>query len=191
MKTSRAFTLVETMIAITILTLAISGAFLAANSSLLAAETSRDQLAASFLAQEGIEYLRAMRDDYYLSAYRTGGANVSSTAWSNFLSAAAPCRGSTCMLDPAQGMGVGPGLSLVSCSGANCLPLYRDANGYNEQNRGSKTPFTRTVRLADVSGAPVDPLGNPVDIRIVSTVSWSFHGVPYSVTASSHLTPWQ
>ncbi|MDP2651914.1 MAG: prepilin-type N-terminal cleavage/methylation domain-containing protein, partial [bacterium] len=71
--TSRGFTLIETMVAITILTLAISGSFFTANSAIVAAETASDQLTASYLAQEGIEYVRLMRDNEYLAAYSVGG----------------------------------------------------------------------------------------------------------------------
>lgn len=80
----RGFTLVETMVAITIVTLAITAALFSANSSLVAANIARDQLTASYLAQEGIEKVRLQRDNQYLVAY--GGANASAVAWANFLS---------------------------------------------------------------------------------------------------------
>ena len=52
------FTLVETLIAISIVTIAISGPMLSASRALIAANIARDQLTASYLAQEGIEYVR-------------------------------------------------------------------------------------------------------------------------------------
>jgi len=86
MKNKKGFTLVETMVAITILTLAISGAFMTANSAIVAAEVARDQLTASYMAQEGIEYVRLMRDNDYLAAYKSNTATASSVGWNNFLS---------------------------------------------------------------------------------------------------------
>ncbi len=181
------FTLIETMVAITILTLAIAGPLFTASRAIVAAQISRDQLTASYLAQEGIEYVRAMRDNAYLSAYQAGGANVSTTAWDTFLNASInQCRATTCTLDPSRNMGSGSGMSLSPCSGSSCVSLYvtqlsNGTYGYTQQG-GTATPFTRTVQAIDVSSS---------DERIVSTVSWSFHGTLYSVTISDHLTPWQ
>lgn len=182
----RGFTLIETMVAVTILTLAIAGPLVTANRAILAARISRDQLTASYLAQESIEYVRAMRDKEYLLAYQAGGANVSTTAWSNFLNASVnQCRATVCTLDPSRNMGSGIGMALAPCSGS-CAPLYltqlsNGTYGYTQQS-GIATPFTRTVQVVDVSGS---------DERVVSNVSWSYHGTPYSVTIYDHLTPWQ
>ncbi len=187
-RTSRGFTLIETMIAVTILTLSVAGPLVTANRSIVAARISRDQLSASYLAQEGIEYVRAMRDNAYLAAYQAGGTTVSSTAWSNFLTASInQCRAATCTLDPSQPMGSGSGFSLVPCSGSSCTPLRltqlaNGTYGYTQQSGGTATPFTRTIQAIEVS---------PTDERIVSTVSWSYHGIPYSVSVTDHLTPWQ
>src|SRR3989344_7940392 len=80
----RGFTLIETMIAVTILAFAVAGPLYTANRVVVAAQTARSQLTASYLAQEGIEYMRSMRDKEYLSAYQTGGENVSVAAWTRF-----------------------------------------------------------------------------------------------------------
>lgn len=186
----KGFTLIETMIAVTILSLAVAGPLYAASRAIIAAQVARDELIALYLAQEGIEYVRAMRDDAYLAAYQAGGADVSSSAWNDFANGVgaasiAGCVTTTCTLDPARDMGTGTGLSLESCSGGFCGPLYL-ANGiYTQQSNipeGVQTPFTRTVEAVPIS---------ETDERIISTVSWSFHGIPHVVTVSDHLTPWQ
>ncbi len=192
-KARRAFTLVETMIAVTILTFAVAGPLFTASRAIIAAQIARDQLTASYLAQEGIEYVRAMRDNEYLAAYRAGGADISNTAWNAFLnnepsdaSAITECRSpKICTLDPVQNTTV----PLTPCPDNACIePLYLMDNGttniYTQQKNfgGAATPFTRTIQAIDVS---------PDDERIVSTVSWVFHGIPYSVTVNDHLTPWQ
>ena len=74
-----------------------------ASRSIVAAQTARDQLTASYLAQEGIEYVRAMRDNEYLAAYQAGGSNVSTTAWNNFLTASInQCRATTLHTRPVK-----------------------------------------------------------------------------------------
>lgn len=196
-KTVRGFTLVEALIAVTIVTLATAGPLFTANRAIVAAQNTRLQLTASYLAQEGIEYVRAMRDDTYLAAYQTGGPNVSDNAWNEFinglsLGSITQCRTSTCMLDPTLPMGTGVAGSnnaLQICSGP-CAPLYIANNGtsniYTPRTDlgGTRTPFIRTIRVEDI-------LTDDNDKRIVSTVSWDFHGTPYSVTITDHLTPWQ
>ena len=189
-KTTYGFTLIETLIAVTILTFAVSGPLFTASRALVAAEIARDQLTASYLAQEGVEYVRAMRDTEYLAAYQTGGVSVSDTAWSSFLTGSdaasiTACRSVTCTLDPSLPMGAGSGLSLLPCSGDACTPLYLANSIYTERSDipgARQTPFTRTIQAIDVSAG---------DVRVVSRVSWSFHETPYVVTITNHLTPWQ
>ncbi len=186
------FTLVETLIAVAIVTLAVAGPLYGADRAFVAAEISRDNLTAVYLAQEGIEYVRAMRDDEYLAAYAANGPTVSSTAWTNFLSGSdsasiTKCVASLCTLDtyPTVPMGTGVGESLATCSGSSCTPLYL-ANGlYTQQSSllgATKTIFTRTIQAIALT---------PTEEKIVSKVTWSNHGTLYTTTVSDHLTPWQ
>lgn len=179
------FTLLETLIAVTILALSIAGPLTAASRAVVAGEIARDQLVASYLAQEGIEYVREMRDDAFLALYPPDSSSAAA-AWTNFLTSSyaysiTACRSSTCTLDPAQTMAN----ALTPCSGDTCTPLYL-ANGiYTQQSNlsgSTKTAFTRTIKAVTLSAN---------EERIVSTVSWSFHGTPYSITVTDHLTPWQ
>lgn len=191
MTMNRAFTLVETMIAVTILTLAVAGPLFTASRVIVAAQTARDQLTASYLAQEGVEYVRAMRDGSYLFAYRGGGGDVSTVAWNEFLASSdatsiAECRApSVCSLDPTLTMGYGTGLALLHCGNNGCPQLYLLNNGaYTVRDTlgGTATSFSRSVQVVYVSDT---------EEKVISRVSWTFHGIPYSVTASDHLTPWQ
>jgi prepilin-type N-terminal cleavage/methylation domain-containing protein len=176
------FTLLETLVAISILTLSVVGPLTAANRALVAARTARDQLTASYLAQEGVEYVRAVRDNAFLA-----GPGV---AWVNFITAIFPCRGSaTCTLDPSQPMGAGTGYALVPCSGT-CAPLRltqlsNGTYGYTQQTQSGTTvtPFTRRIQVTPVSGAEEE--------IVTSTVSWTYHGTVYTVVSKDHLTQWQ
>ncbi len=188
------FTLIETMVAVSILALAVSGPLLTANRAIVAAEISRDQLTASYLAQEGIEYVRAMRDDEYLKLYVGGDT---STAWTNFLNVISPCRATVsspsqaCSFDP---VGTGGVPSLSACPAGSCPQLHLANNGatnYYTTNPSApgitaSTAFTRTIRVVGAGSE-----ATPQDVRVVSTLTWSFHGTPYVVTVTGHLTPWQ
>jgi prepilin-type N-terminal cleavage/methylation domain-containing protein len=186
-KRTAGFTLIETLVAISILTLAVAGPLTTASRALVAAEISRDQLTASYIAQQGLEHMRMWRDDVYLAAYRAGGANISTAGWANFLSGAGSigaCQNSTCSFNPdttVNQMGVGAGQALSTCAGA-CSPLYLYNGMYTQNAAGTRTPFTATITFSPLSST---------EEKIVSTVSWSFHGVPYSVSITDHLTQWQ
>lgn len=186
----RAFTLVETLVAITILTLSVVGPLFAANRAIVSARTSRDQLTALYLAQEAIEYVRRMRDDAYLARYPSSDA--STVAWQDFIDGSGPfsmasCRSTTCTLDPWSQMGHVSGSSLNACSGSSCQPLVLYAGAYRQSQNvsgGASSIFTRTVQAVDLPGFPNDE-------RIVATVAWTYHGTPYSVSVTGNLTPWQ
>lgn len=64
---STGFTLIETMVAITILTMAVVAPMSLASQSLSSAYYARDQVTAFHLAQEGIEAVRAARDSKILN----------------------------------------------------------------------------------------------------------------------------
>lgn len=173
--TLHGFTLIETMIAVSILSLSVAGPLYTASRAIVAAEISRDQLTASYLAQEAAEYVRALRDDQYLAQYPPA-AGSSATAWNNFKSSLtiASCTAPnicTLGLPLASQPSV---LPFAQCPGGTCTVSFTLGT--------SATAYTRTFQATAV-GANEE--------KIVSTVWWSFHGTQYSVTISDHLTPWQ
>lgn len=187
----KGFTLIETMVAVTIIALAIAGPLTAASRSVVAGQLSRDQLIASYLAQESIEYVRAMRDNEFLALYPPD-TDTAAAAWDNFLNGSGggsitTCKSTICTLDVNENLaGQEMNAGLVPCSGGICTPLYL-ANGiYTQDGSGpgtvEVTPFTRAITFAALSSN---------EEQVTSTVSWSFHGAPYSVTVTDHLTPWQ
>ena len=184
--TRRGFTLIEALVAVTILALAVAGPLVTANRALVANQTSRDQLTASYLAQEGVEYIRTLRDNEYLGKYAAHDPNASANAWTAFLQDVSGCVSSACTVDPVYGgltqyAGNAP-LYLTNCPSGltSCTP----PNVYTQQNfaGSSRTAFTRTVQMGAVTAN---------EERVTSTVSWSFHGLPYSIVVIDHLTSWQ
>lgn len=173
--TSHGFTLIETMIAVTILSLSVAGPLYTASRAIVAAEISRDKLTASYLAQEAIEYVRALRDNEYLAQYPTG---TSEQAWNAFKASSVI---TSCLAPYICTLGLPLGsqpsvLPLGACPAGDCPT---DA-WFTLRTPG--TSFLRTFQATEVGTN---------DEKIVSTVSWSFHNVTYSVSISDHLTPWQ
>lgn len=73
------FTLIETIVALAILTMAIIPALYLSNSAVNVASNVQDDLVAAGLAQEGIEVVRAIRDTNFFSnqSFNTGLASGS------------------------------------------------------------------------------------------------------------------
>src|SRR3989344_8733451 len=68
LKNSNGFTLVETLVAISILTLSIAGAFTAVQSGIQSSTFAKDQTTAFYLAQEGMEFIKNKRDENALNS---------------------------------------------------------------------------------------------------------------------------
>jgi len=62
----RGFTILEVIVAIFVLTVAVGGSFVLIQQTLIAASLAQSKLAAHYLAQEGIEIVRNIRDTNWL-----------------------------------------------------------------------------------------------------------------------------
>ena len=180
----RGFTLIEALVAVAILALAVAGPLYAANRALVAAGIARDRLTASYLAQEGIEYVRMMRDNEYLATRATR------TAWDNFLAqdSIGKCVTSTigvapfCTLDPWDNSILGCSGGRTTCSPLRIIPQNQVDRYKQDLTGGTATIFTRTIQAKVITDT---------DEQIVSKVSWQNHGTTYDVSIIDHLTPWQ
>ncbi len=158
------FTLIETLVAISILMVAIVAPMTLATQALSAAFYARDQITAFYLAQEGIEVVRSVRDHNILLATAGQSANIfdniplsSGVSTVDFTAAAR-------VTDPAS--------ALVRCPLNNCPVLNTDGNLYAYSSGSAWRPsiFNRTITARE----NVDGQGNPDpdDILVTVTVSW-------------------
>jgi prepilin-type N-terminal cleavage/methylation domain-containing protein len=172
----KGFTLVETLVAITILTVAIVGPMYTIRSSLLTSYTARDKMIATSLAQESIEHIRARRDDNYLYTTVNG---VGSRDWNyslDNLSCYSTSAGNAnyCTTDSSQD-------NIVPCIG-QCGKLSISPNKlYTQQSVGTTTTFTRRVQMYEAT---------PNEIRITVIVDWTTNTQPYSVTVTGVIYNW-
>lgn len=150
----RGFTLLESMVAITILLVAVVGPMSTIGNALSDIYTARDQMLAINLAQEGVETMRQLRDSDMLTLWNGG-----TTTWSDHLIA-----GNYVVTD-TNGV---PGVS--KCSASACTQgeaaVYQDMQGYHQGTVGSlgvPTKFTRDILITDASSA---------EKIVTSTVTW-------------------
>ncbi len=169
----KGFTLVETLVAVSILSLSIVAAFTAVQIGLQSSYVAKDQITAFYLVQEGMEAIRNVRDN---NALRT--LNGESVSWLEGLAASGsdPCYfGNTCTVDA-------PLKVLARCPGSfgSCPPLKRDPVslllGYT--SNWTPTNFTREIQLQRISSN---------EVNITMSLSWVTRGVTKSFQVTESL----
>jgi type II secretory pathway pseudopilin PulG len=165
------FTLVETLVAIAIFSMSILSLMVVLGGGISDATYAKRKMTAAYLAQEGIEYMRNMRDTLALSS-ETPGAG-----WDQFINElrGASCNANGCYIDDQNG--------LISCGeNPKCAPLlYNSSNGKYNYTSGIDSGFSRRI--------DADPISR-YEIKISSTVFWSQGSGNYSVTFSENLYNW-
>jgi prepilin-type N-terminal cleavage/methylation domain-containing protein len=175
-KNNRGFTLVETLVAISILSLSVLATFGAVQNGLRYSGITKDQITAFFLIQEGMEYVKNMRDENDLNNL---GGNPRSWLYGMSASAGDPCYfGKTCELD----LNNSPTWKTCSGSFGTCDLLYTDSStGAMGYNAGwTPTTYRREMQFSTVAG-------NTSEIRLTINVSWTNRGQNKSLTVSQLL----
>jgi prepilin-type N-terminal cleavage/methylation domain-containing protein len=177
---TRAFTLVETLVAIAVVSLAIVGPLHVVQGVLQSSYTARDQLIAAALAQEGVEYVRSLRDSNFIYNVHNSGTRQ----WLYGLdgNGGPNCYSSNCVIDVGQQQVSGQPAAVYNSSKCTNRPqLFLSANNlYNEACSGTPTKFTRVIRLTLIS---------PTETLLTVTVTWTGHG-SYSVVLKEDLRDW-
>ncbi len=197
--TSRAFTLIETLIALSVFSVTLVVFMTVMSKNLGDIESSKNKIIATYLAYEGVELVRDIRDTFVLySAPDKDG-------WIDFVTKMSDCDQTTnpdgCYIDidmldtnpptpyttlfapdsnqPITGV-------LVAPCGTNCPVVLFDDNyakyGYTE---GIQTRFTRTIHTANIVQN-----GENQELYVVSTITWPQGNKTESVSFSEYLFNW-
>lgn len=133
------FTLLETMVAIMLFILAISALLALVSDSVTSATYNKNEIVATYLAQEGIDYVRNIRDEMV-------HVNPSSTPWADFVTSvtssippSSDCDGvNGCYLDYLKAPSLGSSFTPTDY----IVPIYN----------GSQTkPFTRKITVQSLT----------------------------------------
>lgn len=176
-KQQRGFTLIETMVGISILIVAITATFTAVQSGLSSAIESRDQVKAFFLAQEAVEAVRNMRDENGLLR----------TNWLTGYSASAsdPCYfGKSCTFDA-------PTRTFTSCPSGqgSCQAIRQNTNAvsstygmYGYDATWTPTNFVREISLTNI---------NANEILVTVRMTWTKGILTRSFVVKESILNWQ
>ena len=159
----KGFSIIETLVAITILTMVIAGSITAINKGLSVSTETRNRVTASLLAQDAMEYVKNRKF-----------INIKTLGEANWLSGFGGCRNVPpflCRVDSIQADGLG----ISFCYVPDGCPVYINDVGYHQTPTGlnTKTPFERSFYL--------EPTMNADERKVIVKVTWETAGVPYSV----------
>ncbi len=168
-KKAAGFSLVETLVAVSIVLIVIVGPMTLSSRTAKSSTFATEQVQAYFLAQEGLELVQKLRDEYTLQYFTT--PQQSATPWASFKTAVGTCSG-------VNGCGLvwdteddGELNTPVSCSGTSCR-LYvttdEERSRYNHTAVGEITPFTRKIFI-EIDSSPT--VANR-EVYVRSEVTW-------------------
>ncbi|QQR64532.1 prepilin-type N-terminal cleavage/methylation domain-containing protein [Candidatus Kaiserbacteria bacterium] len=148
---TKGFTLVETLVAISILVVVIVGPMTIAQKGVQNAYFANNQVTAVFLAQEAIEGIRELRDEAALKAYQNG--TLDTDTWLTLLNCNGP-YGCKFLRENTSN-------PYIKCDVLDDCKLFVDSNGVYSHTTGSPSLFTRTVTIGTAVGG-----GVPVEVSV-------------------------
>ncbi len=156
----KAFTLIEVVLAIFILSIAVSGAFTLISQTLNAATLAQSKLIASYLAQEGVEIVENIRNTNWLA--HIDDPDVS---WQDNL------NGGDWQID-YKNQKLAYGIS------GNFLNI--DDGGFYSYSPGTPTLFKRKISILNYEN----------NIEVMVDVSWAQNGATYHSKVLQNLSNW-
>jgi len=193
-----AYSLVEVLVSVSVLLIAIVGPMTIASQGIKSSRFALEQNTAFFLAQEGIEAMFVLRNNYGLEDINDGlEASDPDTSWNwlgdIFNGTGDPCA-SNQLNSPGDSCDFGVDFSatdfITNVYDCNTNPdtdcrLYFNENNtrakFSHNNSDSETPYTRVVTIT---------YGDTYVVEVVSTVTWEssvFGNVPQTVSLRSFI----
>jgi prepilin-type N-terminal cleavage/methylation domain-containing protein len=177
----KGFTLIETLIALLIFATAVTAMMVITSHGVTDMTLVKNKYVANYLAEEGIEIVRYVRDDLYVK-----GQPFLPNFTDTISSCANGCNADPILLFENQGR-----LNdvFLECNPIDNCRVRLDASGYY---RGSLTftevvPFTRVITV-DTDGVASEQSEH--ELHVKSVVTWQEGLVAHSVSSEEHLFDW-
>jgi prepilin-type N-terminal cleavage/methylation domain-containing protein len=166
-KMKKGFTMIEVLVAIFIISVGVLGVVKGIPKIMTTGSLNASRLVAAYLAQEGIEIARGIRDGNMIEAYQ--GAFVS---WDDGLAGCANgCRADYTAL----------GASAPVLSTATSTFLKIDSSGLYNYTSGTNTNYQRQIKITEAGSI----------MTVTVTVYWQERGKAYSFPVQEKIYNWQ
>lgn len=155
------FTLVETLVAISILLLAVTGPLMLSRNSLSTGIHSQGGTTAQYLAEDAVEYVKAVR----------GNNRKAGNDWLDGLD---PCMTGSCIIDTTESE---TDSSAITDCGGSCPALrFNSATAqYGYDSSWEESPYTRSISIDE---------HNSNEVMLTITVDWDFKGRSKTLTVN-------
>jgi len=165
LKIKKGFSIVEALVAISIVSLAITSATAVVQGSLQNSQITRFRIQSIHFANEAVEFARNLRDTDIVSEKTFSNGELKT-----FVNACNSDDG--CFLDVLNN-------TYGKCNKDGCDKIYlTEGVGYNSDENGNETPFKRRVTVNEISGD---------EISVTVDVSFSVRGYDETVSVTSYL----
>lgn len=147
----KGFSLLETMVALAVLMMAITGPLTLGFTSIKASALAKNNLIAANLAQEGLELVKA---------YKMNNVLFDVAGWLTGMD--------SCYTGCSISFGSGSDLTnlIIELCPSNCVLYSNPINGiYTHDNTGNPTIFKRQINISNISAAD--------EVKVTVTVSWN------------------
>ncbi|MBP6883992.1 MAG: type II secretion system protein [Candidatus Pacebacteria bacterium] len=182
----RGFTLVETLVAISIFSVSLMALMSVLANGIASTSYVKEKDTAIYLAQEGIEYMRNMRDTYvlYSSSPQAGWDAFKNKLTENSCTGVNGCYFNadglfTTISSPMEMTKISFG-TCTSFGCSNAPMLYNSSTGKYGYTAGSATNFIRKINVQVSTN----------ETKILSTVYWTQGSGTYNLTLSENLFNW-
>ena len=191
-KINTGFTLVETLVAISIFSVSVLALISIISQGITNTSYAKSKIIAGYLAQEGIETMRNMRDTYVLYDSTIDPVNGSpSNGWAKFMTkltnAAALCNTTNgCYfdsrnLDPSNHTQPVLSVSVAACNASCPDLLYNSMTGIYGYASGNDSGFNRKIQVTQVSAD---------QRKVYSIVSWKQGSSSYNISFAENFFNW-
>lgn len=171
------FSLIETLVAITVLIGAIVGPLTLASQGIKAASLFKNQLIASNLAQEGMELVHAKRDSNILDG----------KGWmDDIIDRIDRCGGSGCYARYTPTDNTKNQINFEPCNAGGCPKFFVTPEGwYMQKTTGDDDPetiFNRTIHVTSVVPGK--------EVKVETTIAWQERFSTLTFNLEEHLLKW-
>jgi len=181
LKYNQGFSLVETLVAVLLFSVGVVTMLNVLAKGISDTGYAKQKISAEYMAQEGIELVRNIRDTHVLYSPSP------QTGWNAFRASLGSCNGK-CYINADNLFVVTPPMQItkipvIACGQSCPTILYNSNNGKFGYTTGTSSGMLREIR--------VDPVaGTSDEIKITSTVFWNQGSGTYKVSFTENLYNW-
>jgi len=173
-KNRSGFTLIEVIVAIFILTIGVMGAYAVVQQIIASTSITSSRLVAAYLAQEGIEIVRNIRDSNWLAG----------DSWDEGITGCGPspagCEADYKVDTPQEDLPLT--FCPAPCNYDDLRSLNIEGNGFYSYSPGTPTKFKRKITIT--------PDGTHI-LKVSVQIEWPERGKIHQVIAQENLYKWR